>query len=153
MVSDSHLFAAPLFIHFYKVNIDFLIISFLLLHFIKHTFFTSPVYEKEQYFVCIITKNQRPTKTKITSFTQNGRLNCYEEWVVASWYSICSWIVGSIPHGGPIELFLIPASASRLDYQRLWYVLSCLWGGTYKRFLAANWRVACVVVAAGFLPI
>ena len=29
--------------------------------------------------------------------------------------------------GGPIELFLVPASAPRLAYQRLWYVLSCLW--------------------------
>ena len=29
--------------------------------------------------------------------------------------------------GGPIELFLVPASAPRLVYQRLWYVLSCLW--------------------------
>ena len=35
-------------------------------------------------------------------------------------------IVGSIPHGGPIELFLIPHSAPRLVYQRAWYVLSCV---------------------------
>ena len=34
--------------------------------------------------------------------------------------------------GGPIELFLVPASAP------LWYVLSCLWDGAYKRTLAAN---------------
>ena len=40
--------------------------------------------------------------------------------------------------GGPIELFLVPASAPRLVYQRLWYVLSCLWDGAYKRTLAAN---------------
>ena len=33
--------------------------------------------------------------------------------------------------GGPIELFLVPASAPRL-------VLSCLWDGAYKRTLAAN---------------
>ena len=39
---------------------------------------------------------------------------------------------------GPIELFLVPASAPRLVYQRLWYVLSCLWDGAYKRTLAAN---------------
>ena len=37
--------------------------------------------------------------------------------------------------GGPIELFLVPASAPRL---RPWYVLSCLWDGAYKRTLAAN---------------
>ena len=35
--------------------------------------------------------------------------------------------------GGPIELFLISASAPRP-----WYVLSCLWDGAYKRTLAAN---------------
>ena len=28
--------------------------------------------------------------------------------------------------GGPIELFLVPASAPRLVYQRLWYVLPLL---------------------------
>ena len=38
--------------------------------------------------------------------------------------------------GGPIELFLIPASAP----QRSWYVLACLWDGAYKRTLAANWK-------------
>ena len=36
--------------------------------------------------------------------------------------------------GGPIELFLVAASAP----QRLWYVLSCLWDGAYKRTLAVN---------------
>ena len=35
--------------------------------------------------------------------------------------------------GGPIELFLVPASAPRLVCQRLWYVLSCLWDGAYKK--------------------
>ena len=39
--------------------------------------------------------------------------------------------------GGPIELFLAPASAPRL-VQRPWYVLSCLWDGAYKRTLAVN---------------
>ena len=34
--------------------------------------------------------------------------------------------------GGPIELFLVPASAPRLVYQGPWYVLSCLWDGAYK---------------------
>ena len=36
------------------------------------------------------------------------------------------------------QLFLIPASAPRLVYQGLRYVLSCLWDGVYKRTLAAN---------------
>ena len=36
--------------------------------------------------------------------------------------------------GGPIVLFLVPASAP----QRPWYVLSCLWDGAYKRTLAVN---------------
>ena len=40
--------------------------------------------------------------------------------------------------GGPIELFLVPAIAPRLVYQRSWYVLSCLWDDAYKRTLAAN---------------
>ena len=48
------------------------------------------------------------------------------------------WVVGSILHGGTIELFLIPASTPQLVYQILWYVLSCLWNGEYKRNLAAN---------------
>ena len=45
------------------------------------------------------------------------------------------WVVGSILHGGPIELFLVPASVPRLVQQRLWYVLSCLWDGAHKRTL------------------
>ena len=40
--------------------------------------------------------------------------------------------------GGPIELFLVPASAPRQVQQRPWYVLSCLLDGPYKRTLAAN---------------
>ena len=40
--------------------------------------------------------------------------------------------------GGPIELFLVQASAPRLVKQWPWYVLSCLWGGAYKRTLAVN---------------
>ena len=38
----------------------------------------------------------------------------------------------------PLELFLVPASAPRLVYQRPWYVLSSLWDGAYKRTVAAN---------------
>ena len=40
--------------------------------------------------------------------------------------------------GGPIELFLTPASAPRLVEQRPWYVLSCLWDDAYKGILTAN---------------
>ena len=47
-------------------------------------------------------------------------------------------VVGSILYGGPIELFLVPASAPRLLQQRPWYVLSYLWDDAYKRTLAAN---------------
>ena len=43
------------------------------------------------------------------------------------------WVVGSILHGGTIELFLVPASVPRLVYPRLWYMLSCLWDDAYKR--------------------
>ena len=50
------------------------------------------------------------------------------------------WVIRSILHGEPIELFLVPASAARLLKQRPWYVLSCLWDGAYKRTLAANWK-------------
>ena len=60
------------------------------------------------------------------------------------------WIVGSIFHGGPIELFLVPASAPRLVQQRPWYMLSCLWGGAYKITLANREKIA-YVAAAGFL--
>ena len=56
--------------------------------------------------------------------------------------NVCSlmvrWVVGLILHGGPIELVPVPASAPRLVQQRLWYVLSCLWDGAYKRTLAVN---------------
>ena len=44
----------------------------------------------------------------------------------------------SLHYEKPIELFLVPASAPRMVYQRPWYVLSCLWDGAYKRTLAAN---------------
>ena len=47
------------------------------------------------------------------------------------------WVVRSIPYCGPIELFLVPASALQLVYQRTWYVFSCLWDGAYKRTHAA----------------
>ena len=48
------------------------------------------------------------------------------------------WVMGLIPHGGPIQPFLVPASAPQLVYQRLWYVISCLGGGAYKKNIAPN---------------
>ena len=45
------------------------------------------------------------------------------------------WVVRSITHDGPIELYLIPASA---PHTILKAVVSCLWDGSYKRTLAAN---------------
>ena len=61
----------------------------------------------------------------------------------------CSFVVRAFAHGAmgrridhswgrPIELFLVPASVPPLVYQRLWYVLSCLWDDAYERTLAAN---------------
>ena len=61
----------------------------------------------------------------------------------------CSSVVRAFAHGamgrridpswgGPIELFLVPASVARLVEQRLWYVQSCLLDGAYKRTLAVN---------------
>ena len=63
--------------------------------------------------------------------------------------AIWSSVVRAFPHGtmgcridpscgGPIELFLVPASAPRLVHQRPWYVLSCLWGDVHKIILATN---------------
>ena len=50
---------------------------------------------------------------------------------------LVQWVLGSIPRGGPNELLLLTANAPRLVKQRSWYLLSCLWGGTYKGSLAA----------------
>ena len=47
-------------------------------------------------------------------------------------------VVGSISHGGRIELFLVLASIPQPVYQSPWYVLSSLWHGAYKKSLAAN---------------
>ena len=46
--------------------------------------------------------------------------------------------VRSVPHGGPIELFLIPASVSMTGHGM--YCLVC-GDGAYKRTHAANWKV------------
>ena len=47
-------------------------------------------------------------------------------------------VIGSILYGASIELFHVPAIASRLVYQSPWHVLSCLWDDAYKRTFAAN---------------
>ena len=36
---------------------------------------------------------------------------------------IVQCVVGSITCGGPIEQFLVPANAPRLEYQREWYAM------------------------------
>ena len=53
---------------------------------------------------------------------------------------VMNFISRSILHmgEGPIELFLVLASAPRLMLQRPWYMLSCLWDSAYKRTLAVN---------------
>ena len=48
------------------------------------------------------------------------------------------WVVESILHDGPIQLFPFPASAPQLVQQRMWYELYYLCDGAYKRTLAAN---------------
>ena len=59
---------------------------------------------------------------------------------------IVRWVVVSILHGGPIDIFLVPASAPQLVLQRPWYVLSCLWDGAYKRSLAANLKFSFILI-------
>ena len=44
---------------------------------------------------------------------------------------IVRWVVGSIAHGEPIELFLVPASVTRRG-------MCYPWLGAYKRSVAAN---------------
>ena len=48
-------------------------------------------------------------------------------------------VVGSIPPGGSNELFLVPACAPQLVYQRPWCVLSCVRNVTWKEYLM-KWR-------------
>ena len=44
------------------------------------------------------------------------------------------WVVGSILHGEPIELFLVPASGITMAV----VCVIMLWDGAYKRTIAAN---------------
>ena len=63
-----------------------------------------------------------------------------------------SQLVGSLPHGGPIQLFCNPTGALILVLQSLWYVISNLGDGAYKRALAVNReRVVHKVAPASFL--
>ena len=48
-----------------------------------------------------------------------------------------SWVIGSIPHGGSMELFLIQPVLHNWC-NKGWYVLSSLWSGSYKKAHAAN---------------
>ena len=45
------------------------------------------------------------------------------------------WVIRSILHGGPIELFLIPSS---VGITKVMVCTVCLWDGAHKRSLAAN---------------
>ena len=66
------------------------------------------------------------------------------------------WVIGSIRHGGPTELFLVAASARRLVQQSPWYVLSGLWDDAYKIIFSANWKESSMwrhrVSFLAFLP-
>ena len=53
---------------------------------------------------------------------ESHALRCLSE--VLSWHS-------------SMVLFSVPTSGPQLVYQRLWYVLFCLWKSAYKRSLAA----------------
>ena len=67
-------------------------------------------------------------------------------WMHVSMYVLCmyvcmyvcmhAWTYIDPSLGGPMKLFLVPAS----DPQRPWYVVFCLWDGVYKRTLAVNRR-------------
>ena len=51
------------------------------------------------------------------SFPFVRSLTTNQERDVAPWYErslMVQWVAGSIPHGGPIELFLVPVSDPRL---------------------------------------
>ena len=45
---------------------------------------------------------------------------------------------------GPMDL------RTDFSFQRLWYVLSCLWESAYKIARAANWKVVHVMAVVGF---
>ena len=56
-------------------------------------------------------------------------------YLIASSSLVVRRVVGSIPRGGPIELFLVQSQCSAIGV----YVLSCLWDGACnKSTLAAN---------------
>ena len=47
------------------------------------------------------------------------------------------WVIGLILRGGPIAISH-SSQCSTTGVTKVGYVLSCLWGGTYKSTLAAN---------------
>ena len=59
--------------------------------------------------------------------------------MVTRYNAVCSWVVerpliwpcviGSIPHGGPFEIFRIPDCVPQLVQQRPCYILYSLWDG------------------------
>ena len=52
----------------------------------------------------------------ILMHTTSNATHCISLLTVALWLSICSWCDGS--HGGPIKLFLIPASVLHIWYNK-----------------------------------
>ena len=86
---------------------------------------------------------------RVCKFDIKTLFNIYLFSVCARYSFMLQWVIGSILHGGPIELFLVPASASRLKAV-IYVILSVGW--CIQRSLAANQkRAAHVVAAAGFL--
>ena len=73
----------------------------------------------------------------VCMFVVVSGLGFFSQCVLCFVIVLFSCIARSIPHGGPNQLFLLPASARRLVKQKLWYVIS-YWDGAYKRTLAAN---------------
>ena len=48
------------------------------------------------------------------------------------------WVVGSILHGGPIDLFFVRECSTTGVTKALWERDVAPWDGAYKRTLAAN---------------
>ena len=61
-----------------------------------------------------------------------------QRWNVPEWYNEMYITLSYIYCILYTYSILYPASAPQLVQQRLWYVLSCLWDGAYKRTLAVN---------------
>ena len=65
--------------------------------------------------------------------------NDSDTWLSGRPYNSMPWVVGLIALGEPIELSLVTVTDPQRVYQTTWYVLSCVYDGTYKSFLA-HWQ-------------